>query len=236
MITEFKQQTTISLFHQGDCSILGLSPDGSLYAEEFYDENFIAQYHIRNRRIIATIDEDAGQRDIVPFSLPDGAILPDRPPKHPLNYRGLRYRGLREEDHLQDWIMPLHLMEKMPLLSALSWGLPPMLLLGIAESQVLSQAQLDEEWLVCRRLLLAFALPERRYDDTGLAYDYDSRAVYLLHSYSEESIPSLHESLHFGGEVLQRPMDILCHDSQLILADGGDIGRKSRLLLWEKEG
>jgi hypothetical protein len=234
MITEFKHHSTIPLYHQGDCSILALAADGNLYAEEFYDESFIAQYHIHNGAVITAIDEDAGQRDIVPFHLPDGAIFPDRPSNHALNYRGLRYRGLREEDHLHDWIIPLTVVEKMPLLAALGWNLPPMMLLGIVESQVLSQAQIEEECLLCRRLRLAFALPERHYDETGLAYDYDSRIVHLLHTYTEEITQILHKSLSFAGEKLQRPMDILYHDSRLILAEGGEIGHNSRLVLWEK--
>lgn len=234
MITKFKQQTTIPLYHQGDCNILGLAPDGSLFAEEFYDGDFIAQYHISNGTIIAALDEDAGERDIVPFELPLGTIFPDRPTKHALNYRGLRYRGLREAESIQEWLLPLTIMEKMPLLAALEWSLSPMLLLGIVESQVLSQAQIESECLLCRRIRLAFALPERHYDEAGLPYDYDSRAIYLLHTYTEDMTQVLHESLRFTGEKLQRPMDILYHDSRLILADGGDEGRNSRLLLWEK--
>jgi hypothetical protein len=234
MITTFKHQTTIPLFHQGDCSILALSSDTSFYVEEFYDDGFIAQHHIQNGSIIASRDEDAGQRDIVPFMLPANGISPDRPSKHPLNSSGLRFRGLREEEHLQDWIIPLSLAEKMPLLTALNWVVSPMLILGIAESKVLSQTRLDGEWLVCRRIQLAFALPEARYDELGLAYDYDSRAIHLLHTYTEDVTKSLHESLSFAGEKLQCPMDILYHDSRLILADAAADGSNNRLILWEK--
>src|SRR5690349_9770854 len=125
MITTFKHQTTIPLFHQGDCHILALSSETSVYVEEFYDEGYVAQHHIINGAIIASIDEDEGQRDIVPFKLPDNGILPDRPGKHPLNYSGLRVRGLREEEHLQDWIIPLSLLQKMPLLTTLNWAIAP---------------------------------------------------------------------------------------------------------------
>jgi hypothetical protein len=234
MITTFKHQTTIPLRYQGDCSILALSSDTSFYVEEFYDDGFIAQHHIQNGAIIASRDENAGERDIVPFTLPENGILPDRPSKHPVNSSGLRFRGLREAEHLQDWIIPLSLAEKMPLLSALNWAISPMLILGIAESKVLSQAPIHEEWLVCRRIQIAFALPELRYDEFGLAYDYDSRPLHLLHPYTEDVTESLHASLRFAGEKLQRPMDILYHDSRLILADAAADGNNSRLILWEK--
>jgi hypothetical protein len=232
MITEFIHQNTLELHHQGDCSILGLAPDEMLYIEEFYDE-YIAQHQIHQQKIISSIDEDAGQRDIVPFKLPEKSIIPNHPSKHPLNYRGVRLRGLREAEHLQDWILPLSVMEKVPLLAALGWALPPMMLLGIAESHVLAQCQIGESWLLCRRLRLAYA-HERRLDDDGLPYDYDSREIYLLHQYAEDENPVLHEALSFAGIVLQKPMDLLYSDGKLILADGAVKTYKSRLIWWEK--
>lgn len=235
MITNFRHQTTIPLYHSGDCSILALTPDGSLYIEEYYEENYIAQHQIRNNKIVQSIDEDAGQRDIVPFKLPDSLIIPHRPLKHPLNFQGLRFRGLREEEQIQDWLQPLSVMEKMPLLSALAWSLPAMMLLGIAESAVLAEVQINGTALLCRRLRLAYAL-QRRLDEAGIPYDYDTRIIYLLHHYSEEIEISLHQGMMFAGIALQRPMDLLYDGSRLILADGAGENTKSRVIIWEKAG
>lgn len=233
MITKFKHQATIPLSHQGDCHILGLSPDERLFIEEFYAEEYIAQYEILKHEILHSVDEDAVGENFVPIKLAPNLIIPDRPAKHPLNYSIQRFRGLREAEQIAEWLQPLSIAEKIDLLKALNWSLPPMMLLGIAESQVLAQAKIGESSFICRRLRLAYAL-ERRLDALGLAYDYDSREIYLLHAYDADSPATpLHESLSFGGIALQRPMDLLYHNQQLFVSEGGTENTKSRVLIFD---
>ncbi|MDQ7036891.1 MAG: hypothetical protein Q9P01_19265 [Anaerolineae bacterium] len=171
------------------------------------------------------------------LSIPDNMVKPYAPFQHPLNYSGGRYRGLREADRVAQWIQPLTIMEKMPLIQALKLTLPPMLLLGIAESRVLSEAQLsDSQSIVCRRVRIAYALPQAQIDANGLPYDYESRLLYLAHTYDTETeaAPSIVTALQgFDSMILQHPIDCIVQGSQLVLADASDGTNKCRILIFE---
>ena len=65
---KFRQENRISLKHYGDCHILAVSDAGRIYAEEFYDESYVAQHEIMaNGELIQTADENFGKQKFTPF-------------------------------------------------------------------------------------------------------------------------------------------------------------------------
>lgn len=235
----WQHQHTILLKHLGDCTLLASTPQGDIYVEEFYDGEWIAQHCVNSEgQILKTIDENYGSDTFVPLSLPHDAQPQSSitSAEHALHRVGLRQRGLRETDRVTDWVKPLTIMQKMPLLAALNLSIPPMLLLGIAESHVLAEATTAPDLaIVCRRVSLAYALTEPQQSDDGLPYDYTTHTVHILHPYNHatHTAPDLHECLSpFHGVALIRPTDCLIHDNRLIVADSSDGNTPSRLHIW----
>jgi len=224
-ITRFKHKKRICLSHYGECYFSGIDSAGNIYCEEYYENGYIAQYCITKQGvIITTVDEDSGKNDIKFIDLPEDIIPPSHPLEHPLNFTGLRYRGMREQEKVMEWVKPLAVMEKMPLIQALKLTISPMMIFGIAESRVLAETEFsDDEVLVCRRIRLLRALPEIQHDEQGLPYDYDTVTFHVLHTYNDEteSVPPLHEAINYFPE-LSHPMDCMIHDDQLIVANGSD--------------
>lgn len=237
-VKDLQHSHDISLRYRGDCALMGVTPAGDIYAEELYDETWLAQYHITQSGDIAkSADEQSGQQALHPIELPPVAITPQSAPlNHPLNFRGLRQRGLRAEDRVSEWLQPLPIMQKMPLIERLGLNIPPPLLLGIAESIVTSQTALtDELHLVCRRLRLAHALPQPTTDANGLPYDYDTVTLHIAHTFAPQTsaAPALEECLgKFGGVALMRPLDCLHVNNRLIIADASSGKQNSRILVW----
>lgn len=221
----FKQKTHIALNHYGDCHILAVSDDGTIYAEEFYDETYIAQYKIApTGEILQVIDENFGQGTIVPLEIPTNSILTQHPTEHPLNHIGLRYQGLREAEKVMEWVKPLAVMEKIPLLKALNLAISPMMIFGIAESRVLSQTKItDSIDMVCRRIQLLRAYADNQFTGDGLPYDYDTISFSLLHPYDKETdtCPSLHGSLQAYPNLIN-PQDCLYIENTLIVSSNSD--------------
>jgi len=231
---------TLLLKHDGDCSLLGMTADKHLYLEEVYGENgWIAQHELHPDGTFAqTIDEQDGMNEILhPLDLP-AAIAKPKTGWHTmaLNFAGPRHRGLRGPERIADVVRTLGIDEKMAVIEKFKLGIIPPMLLGIAESYVLAEAELQRPnmYFVCRRVRLAVALPETRLDETGEPYDYETRVIYLAHFYDCEQEPPFIELMADLTDVpLHRPMDCLLLNNQLCIADGGADGRLSAIHLWE---
>lgn len=230
MLTNLKQ-TWFHLTHQGDCNLLAITPDYTLYVEEWYGDGWLAQHALTlDGKLLSTADEQSGNNAaFMPLTLPADAIAPAPiTVSKALNISGARLQGIRATDRVLDLVSPLTMTEKFALIQQFNWQLSPMALLGIAESTVFAQAQLidDAECLVCRRLRIAYALPEVNYDLKGDAYDYDTLTIHLLHAYQPDTPPPpLDQCLHYAS-IFHRPMDCIAINGQLIVADaGGDLGR-----------
>ncbi|MBZ0301901.1 MAG: hypothetical protein K8J31_19285, partial [Anaerolineae bacterium] len=169
---------TCPLPHGGDGQILGLSAENTLYVEEYYDEDRLARHVLTlDGRILKSFDEHLEDSVVSTFPpLPDHLVRP-APIRAAvrLNFRGPRFRGLRELDRITDVVRPLEVPTRMELVARLSLDIPPFMLIGIAESQVLAEALLipPHGYFVCRRIRLAYALQETRYDDDHQPFDYD---------------------------------------------------------------
>ncbi len=231
---------TLTLKHHDDCSLLGVSPDGTIYAEEVYGENaWVAQHALKiDGTLIESVDEAEGTQEIQPLDLPDGTSLSKSGwQTMALNFAGPRHRGLREPERISDLVRPLDIQEKLAVTRKLKLDLPPPALLGLAESYVLAETRITPPnlYFVCRRLRLAIALAQAKLDAEGQPYDYETQVMYLAHFYDGSEIPfgKLFENL--TDVPLQRPMDCLLVGSKLYIADGGDQDRLSMIHVWQLE-
>lgn len=232
MIAEFKHQRSAVLAHAGGCEWLYATPE-CFVALEYADEEQVdvlvldAQGELQTRYV----DVDA-----LPVTAPAESLRSHQPSQHPLNFGGGRWRGLRELERVSEWANPLSVMEKMPLLQALGWNIPPMRLLGLVQSQVLSSAPLASSGLsfICRRVGLALALAQVQQDAGGEAYDYETRWLYVAHLYDpQQDPPPLLTGLSVGGVRLGMPMSVLVQGTRLALADGGTADLPNRLHWFE---
>lgn len=231
---------SVDLHHAGDCSILGIGENGTVYAEELYgDDGWLAQHKIAPDGTIQTsVDEQEGRAlPFIPLALPTQLIAPSRVwNTMSLNYAGPRHRGLRGLERVDELVRSLSINEKMAMISRLGLTIPPPMLIGLAESYVISEAQvIHPDWyIVCRRVRFAVALGEERTDRDGLPYDYDTRVLYVAHPFNrgEDEIRPTHGLLdEFFGLTLHRPMDCALVGERLYIGDGGDrdTGRISRI-------
>ncbi|MEM9951333.1 MAG: hypothetical protein AAF846_07030 [Chloroflexota bacterium] len=173
--------------------------------------------------VLAIVDEEYGKTNITPFTLANPLQQPHHPLEHSLNYTGLRFRGMREADKVAEWVKPIPMLGKMPLMQKLNLGVPPMMLMGIAESRVLSETQLSDRLsLICRRVRLLIALSEIKIDEVGLPYNYETQIIHVLHTFDNETevYPPLHQALKQFPDV-SNPTDCLFTHGYLIVADSG---------------
>jgi hypothetical protein len=212
------------LRHAGAVGLLGATRD-SVWAEEVYGEGWVAQHRIGiEDGVRASVDEDEGRATgLKPLAIADEAVLPRRGwDTMGLNFAGARHHGLREEDRLLDVAQSISVAGRFALAERLH--LPAPTLLGIAESYVLAEAPLTgpTDWLVCRRLRIAHAVPRQTGAD-GLPFDYDTRELLLLHRYDTQAEPPPLEALLAdpAGAELRRPMDCVRLGDRLIVAEGG---------------
>lgn len=220
---------TLPIVLADDCALLGIVPHADIKATRLYIEQYMPQDWVQQTILTAAGDviQQADDRDDGPLlTLPDDRIAPEQPFKHALQFKGLRYRGLSEEDRIADWVQGLTIMEKMPLASKLNLTVPPPMILGLAESYILSIAHLDDtgQTVVCRRIRLAYRLPQRQIDADGLPYDYDTRVVFIAHPYHvpTDTAPALHDCIgSFADVAVQRPTACIAHDNRLYLLDCG---------------
>lgn len=243
-VLTFTLLAAFPLRHSGECGLMGLTPDKQLYVEEVYGQGWAAQAVLAETgQVLVAVDEAEGRSELNPLPLPEDLITPVAPAHTlALNYAGARYRGLRELERLADLVQPLTRSEKMALIERLSLKIPPLLLAGVAESRVLSEAVLNADglYLVCRRVRLAVLLPEIRYDGDKQPYDYDTLTLHVAHVYDphHDIAPPLAEALNgIGGVRLHRPLECLVYQDRLYLADGGNLHAsiKSRICIWQIE-
>jgi hypothetical protein len=233
---------TLPLRHAGDCSLLGVSPDGAIYAEEVYgDEGWVAQHELRPDGTLArSVDEAGGSGgDLKPLDLPDNLFTSRTCWKTmPLNFAGPRHRGLREPERVGDLVRPLTIQEKMAAIDRLNLDILPPLLLGLAESYVLAESEIIRPnlYFVCRRIRLAYALPQPKIGADGQPYDYDTRVMYAAHFHDDrEETPFTDLLIDLTGVPLHRPMDCVLAGNRLYIADGGEGERVSAIHVWGLE-
>lgn len=240
MLNALKLLTTIELSHAGDCALLGVDREGCVYVEELYGEHdWLAQHKISLRQgLLASVDEQCGTVPLLaPLQLPELYCAPSRKTAFThLNFSGARWRGLMVDERVNDMLRSISIAEKIALLDYLDWEIDPMRLLGIAESTVLACCAFSAgEFLVCRRIRVAFRLLVARRDDHGLDFDYDSIEVHLLHRLPAHApdLPDLSQCL--TDLDLCRPLDCMTLDGKLYIADGGDGSTKCALHVFEIE-
>lgn len=240
MSDALKLLTTIELSYAGDCALLGVDDEGCVYVEELYGEHdWLAQHKISlSEGLLESVDEQCGTVSLhKPLPLPELRGSPSKMKifDH-LNFSGARWRGLIVDERVEDLLRDLSIAEKIALVDYLDWEIDPLSLLGIAESIVLSCCPFcDGEFLVCRRIRVAFRLPLVEGDDQGLDCDYDSMEVHLLHRLPADALelPDLRECLTCFD--LCRPLDCMRVDGKFYLADGGEDAIKSALHVFEIE-
>lgn len=234
-------QSSIKLPHSGDCHLLGVSPDLKIYVEEIYTEDaWFAQHTLTlDGTLIETVDEDDGKNtEVTPLVVPEGSFKPQSGVQtiKTLNYTGARHRGLRELERITDVVRPFSLQEKMKMVERLELSIIPPLLLGLAESYVLAEAELQRPslYVVCRRVRMAYVLPTAQRDENGQLYDYDTHVLYIAHLFDrEQEEVSLLDSLKsLPGTDLYRPMDCLVAQNYLFIADGGGATHHNRIHVW----
>ena len=238
--------TSIELKYRGDCSLLGVSDDLRIHAEEIYsDDAWIAQHiYTLDGAERETVDEDFGKnKDVKPLHL-SGAIERPHPGWHcmGLNYSGPRHRGLRGPERIVDTVQPLSIGTRMTIQPYLRVKVAPPALLGIAESYVISEAELIRPnlYLVCRRIRVAYALSPEQIDENDGEFDYDTTVIYAvhLHDRQEGNDPALEDIIgEFGGITVHRPMDCVYAFKHLFIADGGSEANdiKSKIHVWRVE-
>lgn len=246
MTAQLTYHTSFELKHGGDCHLLGVNAQLQIYVEEIYGTHdlWIAQHQINmQHEYIESIDESFGQNaDVAPLTMPDD-IVKSQPGWHSmrLNFVGPRHRGLRSPERVDDMVRSLTMQEKMQLVKRLGLDLPPPMLLGLAESYVVAEAQLDRphRFVICRRLRIAYALMEQHHDDAGQPYDYDTAVLYIAQIYdrSVDDDPPLDAALSAAlpGVEMHRPMGCVLVNDHLFVADGGGEERKNRVHVWRVE-
>ena len=227
---DFEHLHTLELDHGGDCRLLGLSGDGCIFVEELYGEDdWLAQYKLSSGSgVIESVDEGDGEnKDFDPLDLPDDIQRPET--RHPFDYldfSGARLRGMAVNERIDELVQSLTIAEKIDLVADSDWGIDPMRLIGISESKILAACKLDaDNHALCRRIRIAYRLPKPQRDEPGMAYDYDSFTLHVLHRLPAGAIelPDLSLCLKSTQESdLFRPQDCMYCDGVLLVADGGD--------------
>jgi len=233
-----------SLAHAGDCTLLGVTPDGVVYVEELYgDGAWLAQHIIGADGHMTSSDEKHGSNiPISPIRLSPETLKPSRVWQTMwLNFSGARHRGLREADRVDAVVKPISIAEKVMLAQRLQLPVAAPAVLGLAESYVLAEADvIRKEWMVvCRRLRFAYALPTTAIDDEGLPYDYDTRVLHVVHAVQRGEEEKAAAAWKDGLPNIEfyRPMDCEIVGDHLYIADAGDESarRVSRVVVIEIE-
>src|SRR5262245_57448888 len=108
--------TALPLAHGGDCSLIGVSGDLTVYAEGVYgDEGWVAQCSRQlDGTILSAMDEDYRKNTAVEaLPLPDDLARP-KTGWHTmeLNFSGARHRGIRREERISDVAQPLSIEDR----------------------------------------------------------------------------------------------------------------------------
>ncbi len=242
LLPHFQYTATHLLPHKGDCALMGICPDMTLYVEEMYGDGWMAQHTLRRDGTIMTSrDEHSGSTPIQEWL----ALPADAHPRQPvrstltLNYGGPRHRGMRDSERITDMARPFTLQTRFYLIQKMGLDIAPAALLGVAESYVLAEAllQAPDLYLVCRRLRVAYALAETRHDSQNQPYDYDTFLLYTVHLYNrardDVELPVAEVMTGLPGVDLHRPMDCLVYNGMVFVAEGGEGTRPNAVHLWQ---
>ncbi|MCS7069999.1 MAG: hypothetical protein NZM00_00720, partial [Anaerolinea sp.] len=243
---EYLHERTFPLQHPSAPSLLGVTDCGDIYIEEIYgEEGWLAQgQYSPDGTLLAGVDEDAGRRlDIQPLPLPDNLIRPARVwHTMRLNFAGPRYRGSRLLERIDELVQPLSAAEKIAISQHLKLPVPPPMLLGLAESYVLAEAQIvpPTHFIVCRRLRFAYALGQTD-PNRDREVDYDTAIAHIVQEIDldDDADRPLSSYLgHFAAVALNQPMDCMVAGTKLFVADGGDpaTGRLAQIHIWHING
>ena len=236
--------TSFDLKYREDCNFLGITDTMTLYVEEIYTEDsWIAQHAVTlDGTFQESIDEDYGKNTQLSPLAEDAIVARPQTGWHcmSLNFSGARHRGMRVNERIADTVQPLSIHAKMKIIDKLGLDIAPAMLLGVAESYVISEAELTRPnlYLLCRRFRLAYALPKEQVDVDNNPYDYDTLVIYVAHTYDRDLgiEPALEDMLDgMPGKKLNRPMDCLHYNDHLFIADGGFADRKSAIHIWKVE-
>lgn len=228
--TELRFVGTIALDGDGDCALLGALPDVSCVYVELYDTE---HEHVVQVGVTPTGEIVARGDEATPLQPPPGVVRPRSAwTTMVLNFAGARHRGIRAEERVDELAHPMTLPEKMRVAAHLKLNIPAPMVLGWIESYSLAEATISKGvFCVCRRLRIAFALPQRALDA-----DYDSAPLLLAHLFfanGHEDL-ALDDLLHqLPDATLHRPMDCMVAGGHLLVADGGGTGHPATLHLWE---
>lgn len=238
---------SIRLLHSGDAALLGLDDARRLYTEEYFGEDgLLAQAAWSDTgELLRCVDESqADGQPIQALELPEGSLL--KPGRGwntvRLNHAGARHRGLRETDRIADTTLSLSVPEKMLLAAYIPQAGSPMSLIGIAESYVMSEAQLTRTvYLVCRRLRIAYALPGRVMADDGLPCDYETAVLHVVHLVDLADDKPVPAEDWFGllpAPTLYRPTECIVdrERGELWIAESGDGTRPAQAHLYRIDG
>ena len=241
-IPNLTYKTTISLQYNNDCNLLGVTPDFEIYVEEIYtDDAWIAQHHYTiDGELIASVNEDYGNNpSVTPIKLPETIVRPN-PGWHTmeLNFVGPRHRGMRGPERIIETVRSLALPTKVAMVERFGLDIAPPMILGLAESFVISEIELlrPSVYLICRRVRIAYALPEIKYDDSNEPYDYETLVIYLAHYHDKDRgfEPPFQDLFDVLPDVtLNRPMDCLMVNNHLFIADSGGDNAKNAIHVWE---
>ncbi|MBK8021451.1 MAG: hypothetical protein IPK19_08470 [Chloroflexi bacterium] len=244
---------TIPLKHAGDCSLLGVTPDQRIFAEEIHgSDGWLARHSLTwEGEWIASVDESndalstcqpatstTGAAAHSALDLPEGTVTSASGWQTMwLNFAGPRHRGLRVLERIDAMVRPFSVQDRLRLSDHPALKLPPHLVLGLAESYVLRETPTAVlgVYFVCRRLRIAHLLPALAADDAGDPYDYDTRVLYVAHFAARNA--SLEDSIvdqmgPFPGITPSRPMDAVIVGDHLFVADGGEGERLSAVHIW----
>lgn len=231
---------TIQLQYRGVCGIVCITPQHHIIAEEIYDDTWLARHTLSlDGEFLATEDEENGKNTLKAYFPPEDCATPQRSEvTSMLNYSGARLRGLREYERIDQLARPLTIETKMALTSKLNWNIMPPMILGLAESAVLSDVLIPKtvQYIVCRRIGIAYALMSGQIDDAGQPYDYDTRFIHIAHTYDPSTQDALSVEEAFAplpGVQRNQPTDCVLMDDYLFIADSGLDATPNRIHIWQ---
>ena len=242
MFWPYSFRHTINLFYDQWCGLLGIGPDQDVYAEELHDD-LAAHYHFdRQGQLMERIEEDPTSGITLPRAhLPAGTIEPT-PVRvaHPLNFGPELVDTSLDMELMRSLVHQLSLPERLFLQTAglLPVEVPPPAILGILDSRVTSEAEIEPgQFAVCRRLRVAYRPPASpvagsdRYQLCTFAVLQSLDLAELDQPLTETLLPAT-----VLGIELMWPTDVIAAGNQLYVADSanGRTGRTSRIGVFER--
>ncbi len=219
-MTKLRQPIVYPVALRGDLHLTGASSNYYLIEDWYTGEtNYLLD---ANGHIFET-------RDGWDFSVSLQTLIdPIRPYTHPLTWGIFRTRGMREAERVAEWVHPLTIAEKLPIIQYLQLNTSPMMILGIAYSNVQTQVTIGATEWVTRSLGMVEALSEPCKVGQH-TFDYVVHDYALFHAVNDENItPS-----KIGGVSLICPRDAMVFDGKLHVWDAGDSNYDARIIVCE---